>query len=296
MLFPLNFDDYRHALDSDQHEAFYFIFTSADGQDFGFLRTLFGRSFILEIVALYFQGHTWVYQRGSPITGAPAPAYEASGHKLTMQCLLPWTEWWCRFDDQVSEPSSGQSVPLKFNWQFRAEGPATRYRFGPYQQVQQDGVISGSLTVSGKEYLCNFVCSRDHSWGKRQMNIAQSWVLASLPAHLYLAVLNLDAESQPSHFGHFVSSSGERQDFQSPNILSNGQSWSIEDAEITGGVWQVRRAAPPLVAYLGVAGREAVRPEPRPGDLYRDELGPAMYVSPQGHQILGFVEHARRIT
>ncbi len=295
MLIPLDFDDYRHALDSSQHEAFYFLFTSTDGQNFGFVRALFGQSFVLEIVALCFEGRTWVYQRGSPLVGAPGPAFEASGPNLALQCLIPWTEWWCRFEGHVGEISSGQSTPLKFNWQFRAEGPATRYRFGPYQQVQQDGALSGTLTVSGKEHRCNFVCSRDHSWGQRQMHVAQKWIVASLPSQLYLAVMNLDANSQTAHFGHFFPSPGQRQDFQSPTVLPNDGGWHIKDDGAMAGAWHAQRTAPPLIAYLGAAGRETVRLEPRPGDLYRDEIGPAMFTSPQGHQALGFVECARRI-
>jgi hypothetical protein len=45
-------DDRRHTLKSGEHEAFYFPFTSPEGNLFGFMRTLFDQDIVLEIRAL----------------------------------------------------------------------------------------------------------------------------------------------------------------------------------------------------------------------------------------------------
>jgi hypothetical protein len=61
------------------------------------------------------------------------------------------------------------------------------------------------------------------------------------------------------------------------------------------GSWHVQRLASPLVAYLGQAGQEAIRDEPQPDDLYRDDIGPALFASPQGEQVVGFLDQSRRL-
>jgi hypothetical protein len=60
--------------------------------------------------------------------------------------------------------------------------------------------------------------------------------------------------------------------------------------------WRVKRQAPPLVAYLGGAGQEAIREAPRQGDLLRDEISPAVFTSPTGEQVMGLFDQAVRLT
>jgi hypothetical protein len=49
------------------------------------------------------------------------------------------------------------------------------------------------------------------------------------------------------------------------------------------------------VAYLGPAGHEDLRDTPQPGDLYRDDIGPAQFTAPDGRKMIGFLEQARRM-
>lgn len=45
-------DDHRRDLEPGEHEALYFLFTSADGKAHGFVCTLFARDSVLERVTL----------------------------------------------------------------------------------------------------------------------------------------------------------------------------------------------------------------------------------------------------
>ena len=294
MLSILNQDDYRHILSSDQHEAFYFQFSTPDSQAFGFVRTLFGQSTVLELIALHVDNQTWVYQRGSPLAGALGPTYDASGPALTLQCLQPWIEWRCAYHGQVRNVVSDEIGSLQLNMRFRTETPASRYRFGPYQQVQQDGALIGSLRLNGREHRSEFLCMRDRSWGKRQMHIAQDWITACAPHHLYLALIHIDA--QQMHFGHFFLPQGQRELFKVPQVRRDDSVWHIEDVEAGLGAWTAQRLVQPFSVFLGDAGQETLRLERRPGDLYYDEIVPAMYTAPDGRHAPGFLEEARRLT
>lgn len=296
MLSVPDFDDYCHILSDNQHEAFFFQFASDDGQTYGILRTLFGTGTVLEIVVVRLEGQTWLYQRGGPLAGAPGPVYDASGPLLTLLCLQPWTSWRCYFDGQLVELASGYSAPFRLDLQFFSTAPPARYVLGPYQHIQQDGRLEGSFKLGGREYHGPFVCSRDHTWGQRQMHIAQSWVVASLPAHLYLAVINPISAAQPMHLGHRFSSDGQQTLWQAPMVTTDDNGWQIQEAEMADNVWQARRAMPAVGVYLGPPGCEAVRRDPQPGDLYYDELGPTLYTAADGRRYMGFLEHARRIT
>lgn len=293
VLSVFDFDDHRHVLDSTQHEACYFQFASRDGQLFGFLRTLFGQSDMLEIVALRVEGRTWVSQGVSPLPGGPTPSHDASGPTLKLACLEPWAKWKCIFDGPLTDIASRHSASFALDFQFHADGPPTRYQFGPYQQVQQDGVMSGSFRLDGQPFGGEFLCSRDRSWGQRQMHIAEDWIVASLPRSLYLAVIHIDG--QQHHFGHFFLPDGQREAFRAPAVSADGNGWRIADDQTDAGVWQVERVTSPFVVHLGPPGQEAVRLEAHAGDLYRDEIGPAMYTAPDGRRIPGFLERARRV-
>ncbi len=293
MLSVLDFDDFRHPLEPTQHEAFYFQFASSDGQTFGFLRTLFGYSTVLEIVAVQAAGSTWVFQRGTPLSGGFGASYDASGSTLRLICLESWVAWRCVFNDQVTNVASNATTSLSLDFQFQATGPATRYRIGPYQQAQQDGRMKGSLTLNGQTYPTEYVCSRDRSWGERQMNLADDWLVASVPQHLYLALIHADHGQM--HIGHYFSAPDQRTALTAPIMSVYGHLLNFQDHAAGLGSWEVERVVQPFVVYLGPPGREAIRNQPRPGDLYRDELGPAMYTAPDGRKVLGFLELARRL-
>jgi hypothetical protein len=75
-------DDHRHNLEPGEHEAFYFLFTSSDGEAHGFVRTLFDRDAVLELVALHLGGHTWAHQQCGCRDGVPRqPGFDVRGHQ-----------------------------------------------------------------------------------------------------------------------------------------------------------------------------------------------------------------------
>ena len=83
-------EDHRHTLEPNEHEAFYFPFTSPDRKVFGFIRTLFDRDAVLELVALHIGGRTWVHQQRAPLPDGQGIATDASGPSLTLTCREPW--------------------------------------------------------------------------------------------------------------------------------------------------------------------------------------------------------------
>ncbi|MGD1995030.1 MAG: hypothetical protein PVI59_17690, partial [Anaerolineae bacterium] len=126
------------------------------------------------------------------------------------------------------------------------------------------------------------------------MGAAAGWAIASAPGHFHVVVA--DMGSQQVCLGRFTTPDGQLAPVHSPRIVTSGEGWSIADPASELGTWFVHRLAPPLVAYLGPPGQEALRDEPRPGDLFRDEIGPARFTAPHGEKIVGFWEQARRLT
>ncbi|HIE39390.1 MAG TPA: hypothetical protein EYP77_10055 [Anaerolineae bacterium] len=284
-------DDHRHTLEPGEHEAFYFQFTSPDGSVFGFIRTLFDREGILELVALRAGGRAWSHQQRAPLSDAPAT--DASGPSLRLTCLEPWRAWRCLFQGAVQGVKGGMAAEAVLNLTFTASGDPTPYRFGPYQQVQQDGRLDGRLRVGPETWTGGLLCSRDRSWGRRPMGAATGWTVVSVPGHLYVAVVQ--TEGGTVCFGQFTPPDGQRVPARAARVSPEGDGCVIEDREAGVGAWRARRLAPPLVAHLGPAGQEALRDEPRPGDLLRDEIGPALFTSPEGEEVVGFLEQARRL-
>jgi hypothetical protein len=286
-------EDHRHTLDPNEHEAFYFPFTSPDATAFGFMRTLLDRDAVLELVALHIGGRAWVYQQRTPLPDGPMLPTDASGPALKLTCLEPWQAWRVVFDSAVQEVGGLGAVRAELDLEFAATGPPARYRFGPYQQAQQDGRLSGRLQVAAEEWTGELLCYRDHSWGQRPMGAATRWTIASAPDHFYIVIIEMG--NQQLYFGQLTTSEGRYVPVHTPQLTTVNEGWRLEDPEAGMGAWQVKRLASPLVAYLGSAGEEALRDAPRPGDLYVDEIGPALFTSPDGRQSVGLFDQARRL-
>ena len=286
-------DDQRHKLAPGEHEAFYFPFTSPDGTAHGFVRTLFDRDAVLELVALHLGGRTWAHQQRAELPPPPVPAADGSGPLLKMTCIEPWRAWRCLFEGNVQSVDGGGSLQASLDLTYRATNGPACYRSGPYQQAQQDGWIEGHLHAGPESWAGRLVCYRDHSWGQRPMGAAAQWTIASAPGHFYVVVVEMGG--QQVSFGRFIAPGGQFTPVRAPGIVASGEGWRIEDPEAGFTPRQAQRLAPPLVAYLGPAGQETLRDGPRPGDLYRDDIGPALFTAPDGSQIVGFVEQARRL-
>ena len=287
-------DDHRHTLGPGEHEAFYFLFTAPSGEVHGFVRTLFDRDATLELVALCVGGHAWAHQQRAALPAGPLPAADASGPVLRLTCLEPWRGWHCLFQAAVLGADERTTLQADLDLTYAATNEPALYRFGPYQQVQQDGWLSGRLQVGADTWTATLTCYRDHSWGQRPMGAAAKWTIASAPGHFYIAVVEMG--SQQAYFGQFTTPDGCSTPVRAPSIAALEEGWRLEDPQAGPGTWLVRRLAPPLVAYLGPAGQEALRDEPRPGDLYRDDIGPVLFTAPDGDKIVGFWEQARKLT
>lgn len=286
-------DDHRHELAPGEHEAFYFLFTSPDGTAHGFVRTLFAWDAVLEMVALHVGDRAWAHQQRAALPGTPVPAADGSGPALKMTCLEPWQAWHCIFQGTAQSVDGEASLQVSLDLTFTATNEPACYGLGPYQQAQQDGRIEGHLHAGPGSWAGRLVCYRDHSWGQRLMGAAARWTIASAPGHFYVVLIEM--EGQQVSFGRFVTPDGQSTPVRAPGIAPSGEGWRIEDPEAGFAPWQAGRLAPPLVAYLGPAGQETLRDEPRPGDLYRDEIGPMIFTAPDGSQVVGFWEQARRL-
>ncbi len=295
-------DDARHLLQPGQHEAFYFAFTAPDGGVFGLLRTLFGHDSVLEILVLSVQGMTWFHHSAGKLS-LWAPDLDASGPLLQLRRFRPWETWACSFCGSVRNPA-GQEAPLLIQLEFTATTFPDRYTFGPYTQAQQDGRLRGRIGIGPTNLDGEWLCYRDHSWGVRPMGVAMGWTVAWVPERLY--AVRVETPQGPAGFGRFVALDGSRHPLRVPQVAlmetasaSQPQGfswWRVEEPEAGLEPWTFTRITEPLVGYLGPAGHEAFRSTPQPGDLLRDELGPARFLSPQGECLTGFLEQARRLS
>jgi hypothetical protein len=248
---------------------------------------------VLELVALHIDGRAWAHQRRAALPGGPAPATDASGRALKLTCLEPWRSWRCRFQTAVEDLVEEATLQANLDLTYTATVEPAGYRFGTYHQAQQDGWLSGRLHVGPETWTGELICYRDHSWGQRPMGAAAGWTIASAPGHFHVVVAEI--ESQQVCLGRFTAPDGQFTPVHAPRIAALDDGWCIEDLESGLGAWHAQRLAPPLVAYLGPAGQEALRNEPGPGDLYRDEIGPALFTAPHGRKLVGFWEQARRL-
>lgn len=284
-------DDARHPLQPGQHEAFYFAFTAPDGALFGLLRTLFGHNSVLEILVLRADGTAWFHQSTAGLREAPSD-WDASGPMLQMHCRQPWEAWECSFCGPVGD-ESGREADLLLRLEFVATTPPGRYAFGPYTQAQQDGRMRGRIQVGERAWSGEWLCYRDHSWGVRPMGVALGWTVAWVPERVY--AVRVETPQGPSGFGRFLASDGIPHPLRLPEVMAVSGGWQLAEREAGLEPWTFIRIAEPLVGYLGPAGHEAFRSVPQPGDLLRDELGPARFTSPEGEQLTGFLEQARRL-
>ena len=291
--FPVAADDFRHPLQEGEHEAFYFVFSAPDQQVFGFLRTLFGHDDVLELVALHFGGRTWAYRQRTPLSGKYSLPGDASGPALTMACRQPWHDWRCRFRANMQAVEETIEEAVEIDLTFAASNTPALYRLGPYQQAEQEGWMSGYVQVGEERWAGQCLCYRDRSWGRRTLEIpAAGWIVACVPDRLYVVAIEIG--DQTIGWGRVTSPEGAFRPIHAP-VVTAGDTWRIRDPQADLDTWQARRQVPPIVAQLGLAGQEAIRNTPQAGDLYRDETGPAIFTSPQGEELVGFVEYARRI-
>jgi hypothetical protein len=282
-------DDYRHALMPGEHEAFYFPLTSTDGAVFGILRALFSPDSVREAVILRVDDCVWAYAQHTPLPPNPAPGQDASGPALALTCLEPWQSWLLRFHSTVRQVRTGTAKQAELEMTFTATGAPEEYHLGHYHQGQQDGQLNGQIRIGSETWEGELLCPRDHSWGQRPVQGTRSWVVASAPGGLYAVTIEQGAEQ--TGFGRFVTPDGRIVSLQYPRFTAVGEEWLIEDPQ-TGLAWRARRLTPPLVGYLGPSGKEELRDEPLPGDLLRDQVGPALFTSPERKQFTGILEQA----
>lgn len=283
-------DDHRHLLAPNEHEAFFFAFSAPDGERFGILRLIFGRGGLLEVCTLRAKGRVWIHQ----FVGACPPAAErtpsAAGPNLTIACLEPWQRWRASFQGRLSAADgSGETLPLGLELEYRATTPAALYDLDTYHQAQQDGWLAGELQIEDERWQSEWLGYRDHSWGQRPSSgQAAGWTVATLPGRFYITVG--ETTPRPTHFGRFLNAEGVWTPLVAPQVQAGESGWKIHDRSAGLGVWTVKRPVPPLITYLGPAGRETAGVSPQADDWARDEFGPAIYSSPDGEQSIGFWE------
>jgi hypothetical protein len=280
-------EDQRHVLGPDEHEAFYFVFCSQDGQVYGGLRLLFGRETLLELASVQIGERKGLHQKSQPWPAIDAPTPQVFGPDVTLDCVEPWQRWHAR----VECASEKGLPPFAMDLTFRATTPPARFNFGPsYQQVQQDGRLSGSVQVGAERWQGELLCYRDHSWGHRPMGAAKGWAILDIPERLYAVIITLPND-QRVWFGRAMAADGRSVPLVAPELTTD----SIQDPRAGVEKWTFEHLIPPSVSYLGQGGEEAVRSTPRPGDLFKDEIGPVLFTSPTGERIVGFMERAEAI-
>ena len=171
-----------------------------------------------------------------------------------------------------------------------ANAPAS-YVVGPYTQAQQDGRMEGQVRLGEQEWNGAMLCYRDHSWGQRQMGKPDGWTIACLPGVFYL--FSVEQQGRTFCLGRVFTP--DAAPAKEATVVAIDGGWRISDPTSGLGEHYATRMTEPLVAYLGVSGEESIRNEPAEGDLYRDELGPATFISPRHQKFVGFIEHARRL-
>jgi hypothetical protein len=278
----------------DEHEAFYFLFSAPTGRVFGFLRVLFGHDSVLELFALRLGDHTWLHERRTMLPGDSRLSGDASGPVMTLTCQTPWQAWRCLFRAPLQEVGGESVLEADVDLTFTATNVPALYRFGSYHQAQQDGRLCGRLQIGTESCPGDLICYRDHSWGTRPMGAASGWTIASAPDHFYIVVV--DMGEQQVHWGRFTRPEKDPTPVHSPQVTNVNEGWRIKDPEAGMETLDVQRLAPPLTAFLGTAGQETIRDAPRPEDLYSDCIGPALFLFPDGKQVAGFMDQARRLS
>ena len=287
-------EDQRHELTAGEYEAFYFCFTAPDVSLFGWMRLLFGVDRVLEMVVLRAGETTWVHQEIFPCEPSVAEDARPAGRFLSLTCDAPWERWQLRFAAPAVSPAKrGAPAAIHAALTFHASNPPARYRFGLYQQGEQEGRLEGAVQIGTRRWEGPLLCYRDHSWGQRPMGAAANWDALVLPDHFYLAAVQ--THTGPFYMGRVATDGGKFRPAGRPTLSQVDDLWRFEDAEAGLAPLTVRRPAPPIVVYLGPAGHETVRDVAQPDDLLRDELGPALFTTADGTERLGFWERARAL-
>ena len=283
--------DYHHELRPGDYEAFHFLFTSADGYITGGVRTLFGPDDVLEMLAVKMGEQRWLQQRRVPLTQARDKA-DASGDTLRLVCVTPWERWHARFE---GTPNSLSDTPqLILDLTFNATIAPAQLQMGDYTQVQQDGRFTGRIQTGADVWDGELIAYRDHSWGQRGAGNAPGWLIVVIPENLYAFIIG-DTQRTLLSMGRWVTETGDLRTTVAPQVRKTAEGWCISDPKAGVAPWTFTRLGPAGVSYLGQAGAEAARPDPQPGDLYKDEIGPALFTSATGKTVVGFWDEATRI-
>lgn len=284
-------EDYRHVLAPGEHEAIYFGFTTSDGNLFGILRLLFGHDDLLEMVALRVDERTWVHQPTLSWDNVAAPTSEAAGPHLSLTCRQPWVTWHAHFDHEVAavdDPTVRRALSLDLTFEATIE-PAG-YSYGPYHQTEQEGRLRGRVRLGDEAWDGEFICYRDHSWGRRPMRASTGWAIITIPEKLYAAVVYMEGNN--FYMGRAVTPTGDFVPVRELAFRDTAEGWALDVPALELGAWTLTRPSSPITLYLGPAGHEAVRDQAAPGDLLHDRIGPARFISPDGEQVMGFLEYA----
>jgi hypothetical protein len=286
-------EDYRHVLAPGEHEAIYFLFTTPDGDLFGILRLLFGHRDLLEMVALRVEGRTWVHQPTLIWDRLATPTPKAVGPHLSLTCHQPWVTWHVHFDHEVAavdDPAVRRALSLDLTFQATIE-PAC-YSYGPYHQAEQEGGLTGRVRLGEEMWEGEFICYRDHSWGRRPMRASTGWAIIVIPEKLYAAVVYMEGSN--FYMGRAVTPTGDFAPVRELTLGDTSKGWALHVPALGPGALTLARLSSPISLYLGPAGHEAVRDQAAPGDLLHDQIGPARYTSPDGDRMIGFLEYARK--
>jgi hypothetical protein len=285
-------DDERHNLAKGEHEAFYFIFSQPDGSVFGYLRTLFGHDDLLEMVALRAGDHTWAHQARYPWPSEITHPEDASGPHLKFLCRSPWESWTLSYKGTLT--AGNESIDLDLAFQFQALNEPALYRFGgSYHQVQQDGIYTGTLKLGEHQWSDHWISGRDHSWGRRPMEVVLGTTGIVLPDRAYLMLVQTPERS--TSFGRVRDAENNWQAAQNPTWQAAAAGGQFSDPAAGLPLWKVERLVPPLISHYGRGGEEAIRDHSEPGDFLKDEIGPALYTGPQGEQIVGIFDQTRKV-
>lgn len=292
-------EDRRHALAPGEHEAFYFLFASANGEISGGLRTLFGPDDVLEMMGLRWtptpgREYAWIHQQRVAYAPEAQSPDDASGPTMHLMCQTPWERWRGQFDGDAQTPESN-AESLRLDVTFQATTPPVRFRVGDYEQVQQDGRLSGAIQTPHGTWEGELISYRDHSWGQRGAGDIPGWMILDIPEHLYAFIIGA-VERPLFGVGRIIQADGEMRSVWRPRVrkLAPGR-WQVEDRKAGLAPWTFERLGSAGISYLGQAGQEAVRAEASAEDRFVDKIGPAVFTSPTGDRITGFWDEARRL-
>lgn len=283
-------EDHRHVLKPGEHEAVYFLFTTPAGDLFGMARTLFSPDTVLEILAVRTGERTWVWQRRHACAPLLHPQPDASGPTLTLRCAEPWARWHLAFHENVQATAdAAESRPLHLEAEFKATGAPAGHRFGPtFIQGEQSGLLHATLTLGEQTWRGAWPCIRDHTWGQRPMTVVKAAQVVIIPNRLH-AIL-VETPNGTRHLGRALDERGASYPLQAPQLTPTPSGWRISDPAAGNVSWEFHRIASPLVWHLGQAGVESVRDVVQPGDLLREETGPARFTTPTGETLIGFFD------